>query len=255
MIEEKNLEAAIARELSLNSGQVGKAIALLDEGNTIPFLARYRKEATGGLDEVQLRALQESLEKRRKLSERKEAVLKSVEEQGKLTEEIARKIKEADSLSVLEDLYLPFRPKRRTRAMIAREKGLTPLFELLLKPSNLAPSVAAQNFLGEGVLTGEDALAGARDILAEVAAEDPEVRGFARRSALQDGLLMSTKVPKAEDPQEKYSLYYGFSESVRTVQPHRVLAIDRGEEEGILRVSAELPEQAILSFMAIRWKA
>ena len=255
MIEEKNLEAAIARELSLNSSQVGKAIALLDEGNTIPFLARYRKEATDGLDEVQLRALQESLEKRRKLSERKEVVLKSVEEQGKLTAEIAEKIKSADTMSVLEDLYLPFRPKRRTRAMIAREKGLTPLFEMLLEPSNLAPLVAAQGFIGEGVLTAEDALAGARDILAEVVAEDPEVRGFARRSALQDGSLVSAKVPKAEDPQEKYSLYYGFSEAVRLVQPHRVLAVDRGEEEGVLRVSAELPEQAILSFMAVRWKA
>ncbi|MGE5708104.1 MAG: Tex-like N-terminal domain-containing protein, partial [Bacteroidota bacterium] len=248
------IEKTISQTLSLHLNQVQRVIALLDEGNTIPFLARYRKEATGGLDEVQLREVQDHLTRLRKLEERREEIEKSIQEQGKLDEALARKIAEALTLSQLEDLYLPFRPKRRTRAMIAKERGLEPLANLLLAPPKEPPATVAQRFLGPEVPTAEDALAGARDILAEMVAEEPEIREYARHWSRQEGLFATSRA-KGEDPQEKYSQYYAFSEPIRKVQPHRVLACERGEKEGVLKVGLELPKERILGRMQLRWKS
>ncbi|HEY9721549.1 MAG TPA: Tex family protein [Oscillatoriaceae cyanobacterium] len=252
MTKAPNLEATLAQELALKPSQVATVVALLDEGNTIPFLARYRKEATGGLDEVALRALQDALARLRRLEERRAEVTASIAEQGLLTPELERRLAEANKLSALEDLYLPYRPKRRTRATMAREKGLAPLAALFASPPRETPAEAARRFLdaAKGVATVEEALAGARDILAEQVSEDASVRGRARTLALKEGVLQAVKAPKAEDPQGKYAQYYDFSESVARVQPHRVLACDRGEAEGVLKVSVALPEARILAFMA-----
>ncbi|MBO9539803.1 RNA-binding transcriptional accessory protein [bacterium] len=254
-IEDASLSQALAKDLGLSLPQAEKTIALLDEGNTIPFLARYRKEATGGLDEGQLRALQEALSRLRALEERRATILASLAEQGVLSDELRRKVQSADKLTTLEDLYLPYRPKRRTRAMIAKERGLAPLAELMKRPPAESPLAAARRFVApdQEVPSPEDALAGARDILAEEAAEDADLRGRARRVTLTEGLLSAKKAPKAEDPQGKYAQYYAFSEAVAKVQPHRVLACDRGEAENVLKVSVELPDARILAFMQERW--
>jgi uncharacterized protein len=249
------IHESLARELSLSPGAVAKAIALFDEGNTVPFIARYRKEATEGLDEVQLRAVQDALDRRRKLDARREDIRASLTEQGVLTPELAKSLDAADKLSTLEDLYLPFRPKRRTRAMIAKERGLGPLAMMFQHPPRETPQVAAQRFVNaaKDVPTVEDALAGARDILAETTSEDPEIRGRARNLAMNLAVLTAKKAPKAEDPQGKYAQYYDFKEPVSRVQPHRVLACDRGEAESILRVGLDLPDERILGFMRDRW--
>ncbi len=248
---EPQLVRDLARDLGLPAAQVERVIALFDDGNTIPFIARYRKEVTGGLDEVQLRALQDGLARRRKLEERRAEIRASLAEQGNLTPDLERRLTEADKLTALEDLYLPFRPKRRTRAMIARERGLAPLADLMRQPSNEPPLAAAARFVNPAleVNTPEDALAGARDILAESVSEDPEVRGRARTLATREAVLTATKAPKGEDPQGKYTQYYAFSEPVSRVQPHRVLACDRGEAEGVLKIGLTLPDDRILEFM------
>ena len=245
---------ALASELALGIAHVTRTIALFDEGNTIPFLARYRKEVTGGLDEVQLRALQDALGRRRKLEERRADVEASLLSQGVLTPELAQALAMADRLATIEDLYLPFRPKRRTRASVARERGLGPLAELLQRPSRETPSEAAHRFVdpAKDVPTPEAALAGARDIVAEICSEDPSVRGRSRNVALKEAVLTALRAPKSEDPQGKYAQYYDFKEPVVRVQPHRVLACDRGESEGVLKVSLTLPEERLLGFMRER---
>ncbi|MEB3328713.1 MAG: Tex-like N-terminal domain-containing protein, partial [Candidatus Sericytochromatia bacterium] len=241
----------LARELALRPDQVGQVVALLDAGNTIPFLARYRKEATGGLDEVVLRQVQDALGRLRRLEARRGEVREALVGQGVLTPELAREVDAAKSLARLEDLYLPYRPKRRTRASIARDRGLAPLAALFARPGREGPREAAQRFVDPAreVTTPEDALAGARDILAEQAAEDPGVRGRARNVALKQAVLRATRAPKGEDPQGKYALYHDFREPVARVVPHRILAVDRGEAEGVLRVAVELPEPQLLAFL------
>ncbi len=248
---ESQIARELARDLGLSAPQVERVIALFDDGNTIPFISRYRKEVTGGLDEVQLRALQDGLARRRKLEERRAEIHKALEEQGHLTPELASRLAQADKLTTLEDLYLPFRPKRRTRAMIARERGLAPLADLMRQPKGEPPLTAAARFVNPAleVATPEDALAGARDILAETVSEDPEVRGRARTLSMREALITAAKAPKGEDPQGKYTQYYAFSEPVSRVQPHRVLACDRGEAEGVLKVGVTLPDERILDFM------
>lgn len=245
------LEISLASELGVSVAAVARAVALLDEGNTIPFLARYRKEATDGMDEGQLRALQQGLARLRKLESRRSEVRQSLTEQGHLTPELEQKLAAADRLSTLEDLYLPFRPKRRTRAMVARERGLAPLAELLMRGSFEDPLVAARRYVepAREVATPEAALAGARDILAEQASEDPHVRGRARHLSMQQAVLTASKAPKSEDPQGKYAQYYAFSEPVARLLPHRVLACDRGEAEGVLKIGVDLPEERILGMM------
>ncbi|HEX2618565.1 MAG TPA: Tex-like N-terminal domain-containing protein, partial [Phototrophicaceae bacterium] len=235
----------IAAKLNLRLGQVAATMALLDDANTIPFIARYRKEMTESLDEEQLRQIEDLLEKLRALDKRREAILASIAEQGKLTPELEAQINAADNLTALEDLYLPYKQKRRTRASIAREKGLQPLADLILQQAKTGKSLEelAAPFLNEEIGTIEDALAGAQDIVAETISDHPEVRGKVREKALKWGLAHSQKVKDAEDPKGVYELYYDVEYRVDRLQPHQILAINRGESEKVLRVSVDIAER------------
>lgn len=236
---------SIASMLGVQTGQISAVIDLLDEGSTIPFIARYRKEKTGSLDEEQLRRAQEAIERLRTLDERRDAILASIEEQGKLTEDLRAQLEAAEMLSTLEDLYQPYRPKRRTRAMIARERGLEGLSEMILKQprDGITPEEAARDYLTDEVPSVEDALAGARDIVAETISDHAEVRGQTRLKALQFGVLTAEKIPDSGDPRAVYEVYYAFESRVDRLRPHQVLAMDRGETEKILRVKISVPER------------
>ena len=238
----------IAKELKLQLIQVQRAVELLDNDNTIPFIARYRKEVTGGLDEVQLEEVQERVTYLRNLIQRKEDVIRVIQEQGKLTPELEGKITNAKTLQEVEDLYLPFRPKRRTRASIAREKGLEPLADMILAQQILKVSrqEAASPYLNPEFQLNSvaDVFAGARDIVSEVVAEDAEIRKSLRQLFLRDAVLHSTVDDIGKDKGKKYEMYYEFSEPVAKIPPHRILAIDRGEKDEVLKVRAELPFDA-----------
>jgi uncharacterized protein len=242
------LISAIAHELSLRSQQVFNTVDLLDQGNTVPFIARYRKEATAGLDEEQIRQVQARLSYLRNLAARKETVLRTIEEQGKLTPELKAAITGATTLQEVEDLYLPFKPKRRTRAMIAREKGLQPLADLLLAQELTSGTLEEQAspFLSEEVPTIDDALGGARDIVAEIVAEDADVRGTLRRLVLERGMISVSLADETSDPENKYPLYHDFQEPLRQVPPHRLLAVNRGEQDEALRVRVEISDDEAL---------
>jgi protein Tex len=235
----------IARQVNLRPTQVSAAIELFDADNTLPFIARYRKEVTDGLDEDQLRQIFDRLEKLRALEERRGTIIKSIEEQGKLTPELKQAVQMADSLTALEDLYQPYKPKRRTRASIAREKGLQPLADIILQQARLSHSLdqAAQPFLSEQVGDIEAAWAGACDIVAETISDHPDVRRATREKAMQWGSTRCEKVEGAQDPRGVYELYYDFDYRVDKIKPHQVLALNRGEEEKILRVKVEVPER------------
>ncbi len=251
------LARILSTRLQINSGQITRTIALLDEGNTIPFIARYRKEVTGSLDEVQIQAIADQAGALRSLHERKADVRRLIDVQGKLTPELIAAIHAASTLQEVEDLYLPYRPKRKTRASVAREKGLAPLAELILRQPELKGNIDAileehaQSFLDaeKGVETSLEAYAGARDIVAEIISEDANVRGNVRASFFKHS-IMTAKITDAEkiaekDPNGVYQLYYEFKESVTKLVPHRVLALNRAEHEDVLRVSVSLPyEQA-----------
>lgn len=254
-----DLTPRIARELAIPAGRVAGAVELLDAGNTIPFIARYRKEATGSLDEVQLQAIQDRLEYLRNLEKRRQEVLRLIDEQGKLTPELAEQIHQAEALHELEDLYLPYRPKRRTRASVAREKGLAPLAELIVAQAVVKGSLEEQAgpFLKEelGLSTPEQAYAGARDIVAETVAEDAAVRGALRDLFFREALFTSTVADPARDPGQKYTLYYAFSEPAGRVPPHRVLAINRAEKEEVVRVAVDLPFEKARPLLAAHYRS
>jgi len=239
---------ALARELSLPAAGVRAVVDLLAEGNTVPFIARYRKERTGGLDEVQIRAIEERRQYLLELAERRAAILASIRDQGKLTPELEARIQAADTKAVLEDLYAPYKPRRRTRAMAAREKGLEPLaLRVLAQPREGNPAAEAAGFVNAelGVATAEDALAGARDIAAEVVADTAEVRALVRRAFAEEGEVVSEVVPaKAQEP-TKFEQYYAFREKVSAIPSHRFLAIRRGEADGILRAHIEVDAAAL----------
>jgi len=242
---------AVARELKLSPGAVAAVVAMLDEGNTVPFIARYRKERTGGLDEVQIRAIEEQRTYLVELETRRAAILASVAEQGKLTPELEAKLRAAAGKAELEDLYAPYRPRRKTRASVARDKGLGPLAQqILAQGADGDPAAAAAGFVGEAVASAEDALAGARDIAAEVIADTAEIRALARREYAEHGELSSEVVPGKGDEPTKFEQYYAFKEAVKTIPSHRFLAIRRGEAEGVLRarvvVDADRVETGIL---------
>jgi len=235
---ETTLPDKIAHDLGLRAGQIASVIGLLDDGNTVPFITRYRKEQTGNLDEVQIRAIQDRVKSYRQLWERAESILKSIESQGKLTPELQTAINSAETLAQLEDLYLPYRPKKRTRAQIARERGLEDFAEKLWKAdaSIDVPRKAAAAFIDpeKELPTVEDVLQGASDILAEKIAEDLSVRETARRVATKTGRLQITAAGK--DADESFRDYFDYSEAAVKIPPHRVLAINRGEAESALRV-------------------
>ncbi len=235
----------IADSLGLKPQQVAATIQLLDAGNTQPFIARYRKEKTGGLTDETIRQLADLLVRLRKLDERRAAIVKSIEEQGRMTPDLRAQIDAAETLAALEDLYQPYKPKRRTRASIARDKGLGPLADLILTQDRAVGSAeeAAADYLGEDVPDVEAALAGARDIVAETIADSASVRGEVRAKAVQFGRVQAGQVDGADDPRGVYQNYYAFDFRVNRLRPHQVLAINRGEAEGILRVSVGIEER------------
>ena len=235
----------IAETQRLKSSSISAVIKLLDEGNTIPFLARYRKEATGGLDEVQLRSIQEELKRLRAMDERRETILKTIRESGKLTPELEAKVKSAATRMELEDLYLPFKPSRKTRASAARDLGLEPLGELILSqnPADGPREKIALPFLTDRVTTTQQAYDGACDIVAEVISTNPEIRKKLRERALHSGRITTAKKKKAEDPREVYQDYYQFEGQVSRLRPHQILAINRAEKEGVLGAKLSLEEK------------
>ncbi len=247
----------IANIISVRPTQVAASIELMDAGNTLPFIARYRKEATGSLDEDQLRQVGEWLLKLRSLDERRQTILKSIAEQEKLTPELEQKILSAETLTELEDLYQPYKPKRRTRASVARELGLQPLADLILSQARLDQTLEelANPYLGEQVQSSADAWAGARDIVAETISDNAEVRRITREKALQWGLLRCEKSEAADDPKRVYELYYDFETGVDKLRPHQVLAINRGEHEKVLSVQVVIAERDWQSAIASQFRS
>lgn len=240
----------LAEELQVKLWQVDAAVQLIDEGNTIPFISRYRKEVTGSLDDEVLRNLHERLTYLRNLEEKKQQVIGSIEEQGKLTDELKQAILNAQTLVAVEDLYRPYRPKRRTRATIAKEKGLEPLATLImLQNTTRSLEEEAEAFLSEEkeVLTVADALMGARDIIAEYISDDAKHRSYIRTQTMKKGTIVSTA--KDEKAQSVYEMYYQFEEATAKIAGHRILALNRGEKEKILTVKVTAPEEDILRYL------
>lgn len=241
----------VAQELSLTSTQVRATADLLNEGATVPFIARYRKEATGSLDEVAIAAVRDRLNQLMELDKRREAILKSLEERGQLTDELKEKILSAETMVVLEDIYLPYRPKRRTRATIAREKGLEPLAQLLFTQEDMDPTAEAAAFVDpeKGVDSVEEALAGARDIIAEWVNEDQTARSRMRDFYSSKAVFKSKVIPEKEAEAIKYKDYFDWEEPVNTAPSHRILAMRRGENEGFLTLRVLPPEDEALDIL------
>lgn len=240
----------LAEELNIGRHQAEAAVKLIDEGNTIPFIARYRKEATGSLDDEVLRNLDERLKYLRNLEERKNQVIASIAEQEKLTPELERSIRDAQTLVAVEDLYRPYKPKRRTRAMIAKEKGLEPLADLIsmqMVKEPLLQAAAAYISQEKGVETAEDAIQGAKDILAERISDNAEYRTYIRNATMNKGVVQSSA--KDEKAQSVYEMYYNYEEPVKKCAGHRILALNRGENEKILTVKILAPEDQILMYL------
>ncbi len=234
----------IASQLNVKPSQVTAVINLLDEDNTVPFIARYRKEMTGSLDDEQIRIIADELVRLRALDERRASILASIEEQGKLTDELRDSINAAITMTALEDLYAPYKKKRRTRAMLARERGLEPLAELIIQqPTKGSPEKLAEKFLNEQVTNIAEALQGARDIVAELISDHANVRSAVREKALKFSKLRVEKIKDAVDEKAVYQSYYEFEARVDRLQPHQILAITRGEKEGVLRVHVDVPER------------
>jgi len=244
----------IAKDVAVKPGQVDAVIKLLEEGNTVPFIARYRKEVTGSLDEVQIKAVEDRYHYIQQLEQRKEEVIRLIHEQDKLTPELEKSILSATVLQRVEDLYRPYKQKRRTKATIAKEKGLEPLADLLVAFSHDPLEQLAIKFVdNDQVANAEDALAGARDILAERFADDAAIREKIRTYSLKDGVLV-TSVKNAEiDEKNVFEMYYEYEEPVNRIVPHRILAINRGEKEDVLKVSIHVPVDRVLMIMWKEW--
>lgn len=238
------ITALIAAELEIKESQIRKTIELLDGGATIPFISRYRKEVTGGLDEVQVAAIKDQNEKYIELQKRKETILSTIEEQGKLTDELKKRIINCWNSSELEDIYLPYRPKRRTKAEMAREKGLEPLAELILKQNNIDISAKASAYINDQVQDTEEAIAGASDIIAEWVSENEEARNGIRNIFQRHAHITAKVIKGKEEEGDKYRDYFNIDEPLSRCSSHRLLAIRRGEAEGFLRVSIS-PEEDI----------
>ena len=247
---EHNIAGILAGELGIKVSQVEATIKLIDEGNTIPFIARYRKEVTGSLNDEVLRNLDERLTYLRNLEDRRTAILNSIEEQGKLDEELKAKIEAAVTMVALEDLYLPYKPKKRTRATIAKEKGLEPLAEMILvQNKDFVPSEEASNFVNveKEVNSAEEAIAGAMDIIAEGISDNAAYRTYIRKYTYSNGKI--TSVAKDEEAESVYEMYYNFEEPVNKIAGHRILAINRGEKEKILTVKIVVDEEKINEYL------
>ncbi|MEO8886297.1 MAG: Tex family protein [Mucilaginibacter sp.] len=241
----------LAAEFAIAEKQVVATIELLDEGATVPFISRYRKEVTGSLDEVQVAGLRDRMQQLRDLDKRREAILKSLTEMGKLTPELEKQINEAETMVLLEDIYLPYRPKRKTRATIAREKGLQPLADILFAQNKIDITAEAEKYIDEkkGVKDIEEALGGARDIIAEHISEDVEVRTKLRELFMQKGSFKSKVVPGKEEAGQKYKDYFDWEEPVKSAPSHRILAMRRGEKEEILYLDVLPPEEEAIDLL------
>ena len=251
----KPVNTRLAEELAVREAQVAAAVRLLDEGATVPFIARYRKEVTGSLDDGQLRTLEERLGYLRELDDRRTAVLASIEEQGKLTAELKAALLSADTKSRVEDIYLPYKPKRRTKAQIAREAGLEPLADQILSDPTVVPEEAAAGFLGEDVADAASALDGARHIIIERAAEDAELVGAVRAKFWADGVMRTA--PSSEEISksaagQKFRDYFAFSESLESIPSHRVLAVMRGEKEQVLALNLDGGDEEVYHAMVAK---
>jgi len=245
--------ALIASQLTIRPEQVENTLLLLEEGATVPFISRYRKEVTGSLDEVQIGDIQQQYQKLLELEKRKEAIVRSVEEQGKLTPELEAQFRAAQSLPILEDLYLPYKPKRKTRATIARERGLEPLAHRILKQDGFDPEKEARKYLSDTVADEKSALQGARDILAEMISEDAKARQLVRR-LFQAEAVISSRVVKGKEPEAvKYDDYYQFSEPLKRCPSHRLMAMRRGADEGLLHLNIAPPEEKVLASLLKRF--
>jgi uncharacterized protein len=239
-------EAIISKNLNIQERQVANTLKLLAEGATVPFISRYRKEMTGSLDEVSIQAIQEQFEKLTELQKRKESVLKSIDEQGKLTDEIKKRVEAAWSMTEVEDIYLPFKPKRRTRAEVAREKGLEPLAKILMRQVDNDLESKALPFVKGSVNDADEALKGAKDIIAEWVSENEVARDRVRKCFGRDAVIVSKVVKGKEKEAEKYRDYFDMEEPLRKCSSHRLLAMRRGEAEGFLRVSISPDEEVVL---------
>ena len=240
-----NIVATIAEELNIKEIQVEKTLELIKEGNTIPFIARYRKEVTGNLSDEILRNLDERLKYLEGLEERKNAVISLIEGQGKLTEELTKKLEEAKTLSEIEDIYRPYKQKKKTRGTVAKAKGLEPLSVIIYKQEDKRELFEiAKEFLNEEVLTEEDAINGAKDIIAEQISDNAEIRKVIKKFYIREGIII-TKALK--DEHSSYDMYYEYSEKINRIPSHRILAINRGEKEEFLKVKIEKPEEKILN--------
>ncbi|MBY0199529.1 Tex family protein [Priestia megaterium] len=241
----------VSKEVEISQKQVQNVISLVEDGNTVPFIARYRKEQTGALDEVQIRNILDSWNYLMNLEERKEEVLRLIEEQGKLTEELAAQIHQAKKLQQVEDLYRPFKQKRRTKATVAKEKGLEPLAQWLLSFPRSDVKNEAKTYINEeaGVQSSEEAIQGALDIVAEQISDEASYRQWIRTTTVKDGIIVTSVKDPEKDEKNIYEMYYEYTEAVKRIVPHRILAMNRGEKDGILKVSIDAPTDRILSYL------
>lgn len=251
MENNKGYSKQVAGELSITEKQVASTITLLEEGATVPFISRYRKELTGSLDEVQIAAIRDRVEQLKELDKRKEAILKSLTELGKLTPDLESQVNGAETLSLLEDIYLPYRPKRKTRASVAREKGLQPLADLIMAQNKFDLSTEASRYIDaeKGISTEDEALAGARDIIAEFISEHTEARAVIRQLFLDKGVFQSKVISGKEVEGVKYQDYFDWTESVKTAPSHRILALRRAEKELILSLDVFPPIEDAVSML------
>ncbi|GAB1763225.1 Tex family protein [Priestia megaterium] len=241
----------VSKEVEISHKQVQNVIALVEDGNTVPFIARYRKEQTGALDEVQIRNILDSWNYLMNLEERKQEVHRLIEEQGKLTEELSAQIHQAKKLQQVEDLYRPFKQKRRTKATVAKEKGLEPLAQWLLSFPNSDVNIEAQTYINEeaGVQSSDEAIQGALDIVAEQISDEASYRQWIRTTTVKDGIIVTSVKDPEKDEKNIYEMYYEYTEAVKRIVPHRILAMNRGEKDGILKVSIDAPTDRILSYL------
>ncbi|MBK3494506.1 RNA-binding transcriptional accessory protein [Viridibacillus sp. YIM B01967] len=252
-MDNKKMQQLISKELSIRPKQVESVIELLEGSNTVPFIARYRKEATGSLDEVQIKAIEDRYHYLQQLQQRKEEVLRLIDEQGKLTEELAKDIEVATVLKRVEDLYRPYKQKRRTKATIAKEKGLEPLADELMKFAPITLSILATPYVNENVESTEEALQGANDILAERFADDAAIREKIRKLSWQSGKIISTVKDQSLDEKSVYEMYYEYEEPINKIVPHRTLAINRGEKEDVLKINIAVPVERVHQLICTEW--
>ena len=252
-MESQQIQSLIAKETGVRPNQVAQVIALIEDGNTVPFIARYRKEATGSLDEVQIKAIDDRFAYIQNLEQRKIEIIRSIDEQEKLTPELEKEILGATVLQRVEDLYRPYKQKRRTKAIIAKEKGLQPLADWLYEGGNGDVLKKASEFVGEEVADSEEALQGAQDILAEFFADDADIREKIRYMTRKDGVIATSVKKDHDDEKQVFEMYYEYEEAIQKIVPHRILAINRGEKENVLKVSIHPPADRILTLMKRKW--